>query len=94
MLNLSGPLADGRLIKKVSFGKTDSIELMDKGAALKWLSEHMDLATERQKAEIELIKAKIRSGTDGDKEKMQQEQDNISGILEQIRPIGEGEVCE
>ena len=54
----------------------------------------MDLATERQKAEIELIKAKIRSGTDGDKEKMQQEQDNISGILEQIRPIGEGEVCE
>ena len=67
---------------------------MDKGAALKWLSEHMDLATERQKAEIELIKAKIRSGTDGDKEKMQQEQDNISGILEQIRPIGEGEVCE
>ena len=48
MLNLSGPLADGRLIKKVSFGKTDSIELMDKGAALKWLSEHMDLATERQ----------------------------------------------
>lgn len=94
MLRLSGPLADGRLIKKVSFGKTDSIELMDKGAALKWLSEHMDLATERQKAEIDLIKAKIRSETDEDKEKIQRAQDSISGILEQIRPMGEDETYE
>ena len=67
MLRLSGPLADGRLIKKVSFGKTDSIELMDKGAALKWLSEHMDLATDRQKAEINLIKARVRK-ENGDEE--------------------------
>lgn len=58
MINLSGPYADGRLIKKVSFGKTDSIELLDKMAALKWLADHMDLATERQRAEIELLKAK------------------------------------
>ena len=27
-------------------------------AALKWLSDHMDLATEKQRAEIELLKAK------------------------------------
>lgn len=58
MINLSGPYADGRLIKKVSFGKTDSIELLDKMAALKWLADHMDLATEKQRAEIELLKAK------------------------------------
>lgn len=57
-IDLSGPFADGRLIKKVSFGKIDSIELMDKMAALKWLSDHMDLATEKQKAEIELLKAR------------------------------------
>lgn len=94
MLSLSSPLADGRLIKKVSFGKTDSIELMDKGAALKWLSEHMDLATERQKAEIKLLKAKMINETDRDKEKRQQAQDNIAEILKQVRPMGDGEACE
>lgn len=62
-VRLDGQCADGRLVKKVSFGKTDSVELLDKMAALKWLADHMDLATERQRAEIELIKAK--SGTDG-----------------------------
>ncbi len=58
MVNLSRPCADGRLVKKVSFGKTDSVELLDKMAALRWLSDHMDLATEKQRAEIELLKAK------------------------------------
>lgn len=67
---------------------------MDKGAALKWLSEHMDLATERQKAEIKLLKAKMRNETGGDKEKRQQAQDNIAEILKQIRPMGDGEACE
>ncbi len=62
-VRLDGQCADGRLVKKVSFGKTDSVELLDKMAALKWLADHMDLATERQRAEIELIKAK--SETDG-----------------------------
>ena len=42
----------------MSFGKTDSVELLDKMAALRWLSDHMDLATEKQRAEIELLKAK------------------------------------
>lgn len=94
MIDLSGPLADGRLIKKVSFGKTDSIELMDKGAALKWLSEHMNLATEKQKAEIELLRAKISSETDVDKEKKQQAQENMADILKQIHPISEDDVYE
>lgn len=43
----------------MSFGKTDSIELLDKMAALKWLSDHMGLATEKQKAEIKLLKARV-----------------------------------
>lgn len=68
MINLSGPCADGRLIKKVSFGKTDSIELLDKMAALKWLADHMDLATERQRAEIELLRAKAAREDAGDDE--------------------------
>lgn len=65
MIDLSGPYADGRLIKKVSFGKTDSIELLDKMAALRWLSEHMDLATEKQKVEIELLRAKAMREDEG-----------------------------
>ena len=68
MLNLNSPLVDGRLIKKVSFGKTDSIELMDKMAALRWLSDHIGIATERQKAEIALLKAKAEREGNGDAE--------------------------
>lgn len=33
--------------------------------ALQWLSDHMDLATEKQKAEIVLLKAKVQTD-DGD----------------------------
>lgn len=79
MINLNGPLVDGRLIKKVSFGKTDSIELMDKGAALKWLSEHMDLATEKQKAEIDLLKAKL------EKENGSEEEVEDDGFIEALQ---------
>ena len=68
MLNLNSPLVDGRIIKKVSFGKTDSIELMDKMAALRWLSDHIGIATERQKAEIALLKAKAEREGNGDAE--------------------------
>jgi len=94
MINLSGPYADNRLIKKVSFGKTDSIELMDKMAALKWLADHMDLATEKQKAEIAALRAK--SGEEGqeEKENRQRAKDNISSILEQMQEIQEGDVLE
>lgn len=50
---------DGTLVKKISKGKVDSIELSDRFQALKWLADHMDLATEKQRAEIELLKAKV-----------------------------------
>lgn len=94
MINLSSPLADGRLIKKVSFGKTDSIELMDKTAALKWLSEHMNLATEKQKAEIAALKAKAGQEKEGELKEKEQAKKNIASILRQLKEIGEGEVYE
>ena len=78
MIDLRNPLADGRLIKKVSFGKQDSIELLDKMKALQWLSDHMDLATEKQKAEIEILKAKAA------KEDPEQEEVEDDGFLEAL----------
>ncbi|MDE7298153.1 MAG: terminase small subunit [Lachnospiraceae bacterium] len=48
---------DGLLIKKVSSGKTDSIELYDSTKALQWLSDHMDLATGEQRARIKAMEA-------------------------------------
>lgn len=59
---------DGTLVKKISKGKVDSIELPDRLQALKWLADHMDLATEKQRAEIELLKVKVAkedAGEDG-----------------------------
>lgn len=47
---------DGMLVKKVVSGKTNSIELHDSMKALKWLSDHMDLATEEQRLRIEKLK--------------------------------------
>lgn len=94
MIDLNGPYADGRLIKKVSFGKTESIELLDKMVALKWLSEHMNLATEKQKAEVKLLKAKINGETDEEKAKKRQAQDNMAEILKQLHPINEDDVYE
>lgn len=50
---------DGTLISEVKQGKDGaSIKLLDKMKALQWLSEHMDLATEEQKAKVEYLKAR------------------------------------
>lgn len=54
-------IVDGTLITEVKQGKDGaSIKLMDKMKALNWLSDHMDLATEKQKAEIAVLKAKMQ----------------------------------
>ena len=58
---------DGSLIKKVSCGKVNSIEMLDAMQALKWLADHMDLATEEQRARIESMKAKL---TNADEEEI------------------------
>lgn len=55
---------DGTLISeiKISSGKTHSVQvkLLDRMKALDWLSEHMDLATAKQRAEISVLRAKIK----------------------------------
>lgn len=51
---------DGSLIQEISQGKAGTkVKLLDKMQATKWLFDHMDQATERQKAELELLKAQI-----------------------------------
>ena len=55
---------DGTLISEVKQGKDGaSIKLSDRMKALQWLAEHMDFATEEQKAKIELIKAQTEKVT-------------------------------
>ena len=56
-------LVDGTLIAEVKQGKDGaSIKLLDKQKALQWLSDHMNLATEEQKAKIALLRAKTQGG--------------------------------
>lgn len=50
---------DGSIISEIKTGKSTSIKLADRMKALDWLTQHMNLATEKEKAEIALIRAKI-----------------------------------
>ena len=53
---------DGTIISEVSKGKDGvKVKLADRMKALQWLTDHMDLATEKQKAEITLLKAKVQT---------------------------------
>lgn len=57
---------DGTIVSEVSGTQNGvKIKLADRMKALQWLSDHMDLATEKQKAEIALLKAKVQTD-DGD----------------------------
>lgn len=90
---------DGTLIKKVSTGKVSSIELKDSMKALDWIAGHMDMATEEQKAKLELLKAqKVKLLKDDSEnnpnDKATQAKDNIKSILSQIKPIKDGDVLE
>ena len=52
---------DGTILSEVKKGKDGaSIKLSDRMKALDWLSKHMNLATEEQRAKIDLIKAQTR----------------------------------
>lgn len=53
---------DGSIISEVSNTQSGiKIKLADRMKALQWLSDHMDLATDKQKAEIALLKAKVQT---------------------------------
>lgn len=52
---------DGTILSEVSQGKEGvKVKLADRMKALQWLSDHMEIATEKQKAEIALLKAKVQ----------------------------------
>lgn len=54
---------DGTLISEVSKGKNGvKVKLADRMKALQWLSDHMDMATQKQRAEIALLRAKVDTG--------------------------------
>lgn len=56
---------DGTLISEISKGKDGvKVKLADRMKALQWLSDHMDLATEEQKAKVAIMKAKVESTDD------------------------------
>ena len=60
---------DGSIISEVKQGKDGaSIKLQDRMKALQWLSDHMDLATEKQRAEIAFLRAKVETNDDDETE--------------------------
>lgn len=73
---------DGTLISEVSKGKDGAkIKLADRMKALQWISDHMDLATEKQKAEVALLKSKADAGKDDRENKLDQLFEQIEGAL-------------
>lgn len=53
---------DGTIITEVKQGRDGaSIKLADRMKALQWLTDHMNLATEEQKAKIAVLKAKVET---------------------------------
>lgn len=70
---------DGTLISEVKQGKDGAtIKMLDKQKALSWLAEHMDLATEEQKARIAALQAKI-NGT-----RQESTEDKVAKLFEAI----------
>jgi len=49
--------------------------------ALQWLADHMDLATEKQKAEIALLKSRADAGKDAREDKLDKFFEQIEGVL-------------
>ena len=60
---------DGSILSEVKQGRNGaSIKLEDRMKALQWLTDHMDLATEEQRARIALLKAKSQTNGDGEEQ--------------------------
>lgn len=88
---------DGTLITEISQGKNGiKIKLADKMKALEWIANHMNIATEEQKAKIEFLKAqadKLRSEDKVDTSS-DEKMDNISKILEQMQGINANDIAD
>lgn len=50
---------DVTIVSEVTMGNKPAVKLADRLKALNWLADHMDIATEKQKAEIELLRTRI-----------------------------------
>lgn len=71
---------DGTIVSEVRQGKDGaSIKLHDKMKALQWLTDHMNIATDKQKAEVERIKAQTNKLT-GDNQEIEDTGDVESEI--------------
>lgn len=82
---IDSDLVDGTLISEVKQGKDGaSIKLLDKQKALQWLADHMDLATEEQKAKIELLKTQSMQKQGKDKDR---ELEKLDKVLSEIRGV-------
>lgn len=85
---------DGSIVKKISVGKVSSIEIQDRMQALKWLADHMDLATEKQRAEIDLLKARVKDQQSADDQDKNDANDNIQELLEQVKQIADEDAID
>lgn len=55
---------NGSLISEIKVGKNGaSIKLLDSMKALEWLANHMNMATEEQKAKLKLLNAQVAKAT-------------------------------
>lgn len=78
---------DGTLISEISQGRDGiKVKLLDKMKALDWIAAHMDMATEEQKAKLELLKAK--------KEALNHENEGTEDRLEKFFAALEDELSE
>ena len=88
---------DGTLIQEVKQGKDGcSIKLVRKEFALKWLDKHYSEATDLQKAQLEQLRAqtdKLKADSnDIPDESVQNKMDAITGIVDQMQPLGDDDV--
>ena len=88
---------DGTLIQEVKQGKDGcSIKLVSKEFALKWLDKHYSEATDLQKAQLEQLRAqtdKLKADSnDIPDESVQNKMDAITGIVDQMQPLGDDDV--
>lgn len=76
---------DGTILSEVKQGKDGaSIKLSDRMKALQWLSDHMNMATEEQKAKVALLQKKIKEDDDGKKDALKKLDDvlkEIGGVI-------------
>lgn len=87
---------DGTLISEIKEGKNGvSIKLADRMKALEWLAEHMNMATEEQKARIKLLNTQCeRLNTDNNEDNPDKKEavDNIAGILSQLKHVEKDDI--